>query len=162
MRQYRCSEIFKEKILHLFLSEPLKWEDGYLKSLKECEDLFVESAKGYQIPLINKTLFSAKNELVMVLKDYYADLKASPARELNSLDHIEKDINKTGSRSSQMVVGFALTSAIRLRGYGNFQFVSSYAYGPHIFNFSCINDRSTLENETMVRKTIKNTTFFKF
>lgn len=148
MRQYRCSEIFKEKILHLFLSEPLKWEDGYLKSLKECEDLFVESAKGYQIPLINKTLFSAKNELVMVLKDYYADLKASPARELNSLDHIEKDINKTGSRSSQMVVGFALTSAIRLRGYGNFQFVSSYAYGPHIFNFSCINDRSTLENET--------------
>jgi hypothetical protein len=148
MRQYRCSEIFKEKILHLFLSEPLKWEDGYTKSLKECEDLFVESAKGYQIPLINKTLFSAKNELIMVLKDYYADLKASPARELNSLDHIEKDINKAGPRSSQMVVGFALTSAIRLRGYGNFQFVSSYAYGPHIFNFSCINDRSTLENET--------------
>lgn len=148
MRQYRCSEIFKEKILNLFLQEPLKWESGYTQAIRECEELFIKSAKGYQIPLINKTLFSAKNELLMVLKDYYADLKASPARELNSLDHIEKDVNKTGSKSSQMVVGFALTSAIRLRGYGNFQFVSSYAYGPHVFNFSCINDRSTLENET--------------
>jgi hypothetical protein len=53
-----------------------------------------------------------------------------------------------GLRTKSLVVGCGLTTAVRLRGYGNFQMLSSYAFGPHVFNFSCINDRDTLENET--------------
>uniref|UniRef100_A0A6U2BZM7 Uncharacterized protein n=1 Tax=Hemiselmis andersenii TaxID=464988 RepID=A0A6U2BZM7_HEMAN len=148
MLQYKCSVIFKEKILKLFLQEPLHWDTGNNKAIKECEELFMKSGADFEIPLIKKTLYFAKNELINALRDYFIELKESPAKELNALDKIEKNINRTKSKSKQMIVGFALTTAVRLPGYGNFQMVSSYAYGPHVFNFSCINDKSTLENET--------------
>jgi hypothetical protein len=148
MLQYKCSVIFKEKILKLFLQEPLHWETGNNNAIKECEELFMKSGADFEIPLINKTLYFAKNELINALRDYSVELKESPARELNALDKIEKNINRSKSKSKQMIVGFALTTAVRLPGYGNFQLVSSYAHGPHVFNFSCINDKSTLENET--------------
>jgi hypothetical protein len=148
MLQYKCSVIFKEKILKLFLQEPLHWDAGSTEAIKECEELFMKSGADFEIPLIKKTLYFAKSELKNALKDYFIELKESPAKELNALDKIEKSVNRTKSKSKQMIVGFALTTAVRLPGYGNFQLVSSYAHGPHVFNFSCINDKSTLENET--------------
>mmetsp|Transcript_27484 Transcript_27484/g.53607 ORF Transcript_27484/g.53607 Transcript_27484/m.53607 type:complete len:593 (-) Transcript_27484:500-2278(-) len=54
MLQYECSVKFKEKILKVFLEEPLKWETGHTQAVRECEDLFLESGKDFEIPILKK------------------------------------------------------------------------------------------------------------
>ena len=40
---------------------------------------------------------------------------------------------------------------MRPRGFGNLQLVSSYSHGPHVFNFSLVNDLDVAEQEGQTR-----------
>jgi len=49
------------------------------------------------------------------------------------------------------VAGFGITAAVRPRGFGNLQLVTSYTHGPHVFNFSLVNDLDVAEQEGQSR-----------
>jgi hypothetical protein len=148
MLQFKCSEIYKEKILKLLIGGSQKWELEKEKALIDTEKIFANTAKGHNIPLLKKNILPAKIELRKVLEEFTQNIRESPAAELQNLERIDREVQTMGLRTKSLVVGCGLTTAVRLRGYGNFQMLSSYAFGPHVFNFSCINDRDTLENET--------------
>jgi len=63
------------------------------------------------------------------------------------MQRVEKKTSNSGLKQSGVVVGFGLTTAVRPSGFGNFQLVTSYSHGPHVFNFSLVNDRDVAEQE---------------
>ena len=81
-----------------------------------------------------------RDELQRAMLLFTVRFKDSPVVQLNSLDRIAKQTSPSNVKQKSMVIGFGFTTAMRLFGLGNFQFISHYSKGPHVFNFSVVND----------------------
>jgi hypothetical protein len=81
------------------------------------------------------------------LIEFSEKFKESPIVKLQSLQRLEKQTSTSGLKQSGIVIGFGLTAALRPHGFGNFQLITSYTQGPHVFNFSLVNDRDIAEQE---------------
>lgn len=148
MLQYECSDLFEKKIFKLLHKTTSEFYKGKDDAINEIEQIFKKTAKGHDIPELGKTIEKGCLELRQVLYDYTEKIKESPTAELLNLDRINKEILTKGLKTKSTIVGFGLTTAIRLLGHGNFQIISSHGFGPHIFNFSVVNDRLNTEQDT--------------
>jgi hypothetical protein len=81
------------------------------------------------------------------LREFALQFKKSPVVQLHMLDRTEKQMSPSNIKEKSLVVGFGLTAAVRPPGFGNFQFISHYSHGPHVFNFSLVNDRDAAQQE---------------
>ena len=145
--QYNCSDFYEKKILKLVHKSTPEFNRGKEDALNEAERIFERTTKGHNVPYLGKTIKQAVFELRQVLNDYTERIKQCPAAELLNINRINKEIRTKGLKHRALLLGVGLTAAVRLRGYGNFQIVTSYGVGPHLLNFQIVNDRDNVENE---------------
>lgn len=92
-----------------------------------------------------------KKELQQVLGEVTEKFKDSAVSKLISIQKTSKKTSKGKFKQSGVIVGFGVTAAVRPRGFGNLQLVTSYSQGPHVFNFSLVNDLDVAEQEGQTR-----------
>jgi hypothetical protein len=166
MLKQRVTSIFTKQILILQTQALDKYKDSLLKSISNTEkdyemekklisenidNWFNTSAQKIEVSEIGLTSEGAREELRSVMIEFSEKFKGSPAVKLQAMQKLEKQTTNTGLKQSGVVIGFGLTAAMRPRGYGNLQFVSSYSHGPHVLNFSLVNDRDVAEQEGQVK-----------
>lgn len=144
--QEKALENFKDMLLDLIMDEKRDFDEEKNKLLDEVMSWFDKKSEIIKVEKLFDSL-KAREELEKVLSDFSYKFKESPVVKLNSLDKIEKQTSNSNLKEKSMVIGFGLTTALRPKGFGNFQFVSHYSKGPHVFNFSLVNDRDFAEQE---------------
>jgi len=145
--QTQALEKFKE-MLDKVISEPKKpFDTERQKIIEYINEWFSLHAKLLLSKDVDLSYLAAKRELNNVLLDFSEKYKDSPAAKIKAMQRIEKQTSTSGLRQNGIVVGFGLTAAYRPSGFGNFQLVSSYTQGPHVFNFSLVNDKDVAEQE---------------
>lgn len=92
-----------------------------------------------------------KKELQRVLSEVAEKFKDSAVSKLISIQKTGKKTSKGKLKQSGIVTGFGITAAVRPRGFGNLQVITSYSQGPHVFNFSLVNDLDVAEQEGQTR-----------
>ena len=120
-------------------------------AILEVNDWFESKASKISIPEMRLDYNGAKKELQQVLGEVSEKFKDSAVSKLISIQKTNKKTSKGKLKQSGVVVGFGVTAAVRPRGFGNLQFVSSYSHGPHVFNFSLVNDLDVAEQEGQTR-----------
>ena len=94
---------------------------------------------------------NAKKELQQVLGEVAEKFKDSTVSKLISIQKTGQKTSKGKLKQSGIVVGFGLTAAVKPRGFGNLQIITSYSQGPHVFNFSLVNDYDIAQQEGQSR-----------
>ncbi|AFP65496.1 hypothetical protein CMESO_329 (nucleomorph) [Chroomonas mesostigmatica CCMP1168] len=145
--QYNCSDFFEKKVLKILTNNPEEYDKAKDHILLETEKIFQKTVQGHDIPKLGKLIINAVLELRQVLNQYTEKCKEFPAAELRDINRISRNIRSKGIKQRSFAAGLGITASVRLRGFGNFHIITSYGLGPHILNFSCINDRDTIEND---------------
>mmetsp|Transcript_8650 Transcript_8650/g.18618 ORF Transcript_8650/g.18618 Transcript_8650/m.18618 type:complete len:286 (+) Transcript_8650:702-1559(+) len=169
-KKLKINSIVQQRILFLFTKQLLnlqsqaleKFKDTLLKIASDSKKNF-DSEKKLAIDTVSQWFIShaealvsnnnrlsyiaAQKELDNVLIEFSEKFKESPIVKLQSLQRLEKQTSTSGLKQSGIVIGFGLTAALRPHGFGNFQLITSYTQGPHVFNFSLVNDRDIAEQE---------------
>jgi hypothetical protein len=138
--QEKSLEYYKDLLLDLIMDPKRNFDAEKNQLLEQAMALFDKKTDYIKI---GTTLAYQKgrDELKRVMVVFSSRFKDSLVVKLNSLDRIEKQTSPSNLKEKSMVIGFGITAAFRPHGYGNFQFVSHYSQGPHVFNFSLVNDR---------------------
>ncbi|AEA39073.1 hypothetical protein CPARA_3gp415 (nucleomorph) [Cryptomonas paramecium] len=163
-------KIFQQYILYLFTKQLLSLQS---QSLERFKNMFIEnsllSKKSFElqkktaiddtnewfishaIPLTlgnsDLSYTFAQKELNDVLEEFSEKLRDSPTIKMRMLKNTSKQTSTGNLKQKGMIIGFGLTAAFRPSGFGNFQFITSYTRGPHVFNFSFVNDKDVAEQE---------------
>ena len=160
--QQKISYLFTKQLLNLQSQALDKFKDNLLKIVSDSKKSFdiekkiaIESVSQWFIFNANSLLsqdiklsyIAAQKELDNVLIEFSEKYKESPIIKIQSLQRLEKQTSTSGLKQSGIVIGFGLTAALRPNGFGNFQLITSYTQGPHVFNFSLVNDRDIAEQE---------------
>jgi hypothetical protein len=120
-------------------------------AITQVNDWFESKASKISIPEMRLDFIGAKKELQQVLGEVSEKFKESAVSKLISIQKTGKKTSKGKLKQSGVVIGFGITAAVRPRGFGNLQLVSSYSHGPHVFNFSLVNDLDVAEQEGQTR-----------
>nr|UXY87957.1 GTP-binding protein [Cryptomonas curvata] len=160
--QQRISYLFTKQLLNLQSQALDKFKDNLLKiasdskknfesekkiAVESVNQWFISNANILLSQNINLSYIAAQKELNNVLIEFSEKFKESPIVKIQSLRRLEKQTSTSGLKQSGIVIGFGLTAAVRPNGFGNFQLITSYTQGPHVFNFSLVNDRDIAEQE---------------
>ena len=138
---------FKDILLKI-ASDPNKNFDSEKKiAIESISKWFIFNADSLVSRNIKLSYVAAQKELDNVLIEFSEKFKESPIVKIQSLQRLEKQTSTSGLKQSGIVIGFGLTAALRPNGFGNLQLVTSYTQGPHVFNFSLVNDRDIAEQE---------------
>ncbi|AAK39850.1 hypothetical protein (nucleomorph) [Guillardia theta] len=147
MLQTQALDKFKDVLIDIVSKSDNDFEIEKTKLIQKVKDWFVINSKDLRIPELNLNINNALIELEQVLTDFAQKFNDSPVYKLLSLNKINRSVKNSSFKQTGMIVGFGLTAAARLRGFGNFQLVSSYSHGPHVLNFSIVNDKDIAEQE---------------
>jgi hypothetical protein len=145
--QTQALDKFKDLLLSIISDTKKDFEFEKKLVMEKINSWFEEKAEKIVVPEMQLTYQGAKKELQNVLIEFAEKFKESPVVKLNSMQKVEKKTSSSGLKQSGIVIGFGLTTAVRPSGFGNFQLVTSYSHGPHVFNFSLVNDRDVAEQE---------------
>jgi len=145
--QTQALDKFKDSLLTIITDSKKDFEFEKKIVMEKINSWFQEKAEKLIVPEMKLTFQGAKKELQNVLIEFSEKFKESPVVKLNSMQKVEKKTSSTGLKQSGIVIGFGMTTAVRPSGFGNFQLVTSYSHGPHVFNFSLVNDRDVAEQE---------------
>mmetsp|Transcript_53727 Transcript_53727/g.127047 ORF Transcript_53727/g.127047 Transcript_53727/m.127047 type:complete len:540 (+) Transcript_53727:1168-2787(+) len=145
--QTQALDKFKDLLLSIISDTKKDFEFEKKLVMEKINSWFEEKAEKIIVPEMQLTYQGARKELQNVLIEFAEKFKESPVVKLNSMQKVEKKTSSSGLKQSGIVIGFGLTTAVRPSGFGNFQLVTSYSHGPHVFNFSLVNDRDVAEQE---------------
>mmetsp|Transcript_46972 Transcript_46972/g.96046 ORF Transcript_46972/g.96046 Transcript_46972/m.96046 type:complete len:539 (+) Transcript_46972:59-1675(+) len=145
--QTQALDKFKDALLTIISDSKKDFEFEKKVVMEKTNLWFEEKAGKIVVPEMQLTYQGAKKELQNVLIEFAEKFRESPVVKLNSMEKVEKKTSNSGLKQSGIVIGFGLTTAVRPSGFGNFQLVTSYSHGPHVFNFSLVNDRDVAEQE---------------
>lgn len=130
-------------------NEEFEFEKGV--AVQQVNEWFESKAAKICIPEMRLDFTGAKKELQRVLGEVTEKFKDSAVSKLISIQKTSKKTSKSKLKQSGIVAGFGITAAVRPRGFGNLQLVTSYTHGPHVFNFSLVNDLDVAEQEGQSR-----------
>jgi len=130
-------------------SKEFEFEKGI--AILQVNEWFELKASKISVPEMRLDYHGAKKELQQVLGEVTEKFKDSAVSKLISIQKTSKKTSKGKFKQSGVVVGFGVTAAVRPRGFGNLQLVTSYSQGPHVFNFSLVNDLDVAEQEGQTR-----------
>lgn len=130
-------------------NEEFEFEKGV--AVQQINEWFESKAEKICIPEMRLDFTGAKKELQRVLGEVTEKFKDSAVSKLISIQKTSKKTSKSKLKQSGIVAGFGITAAVRPRGFGNLQLVTSYTHGPHVFNFSLVNDLDVAEQEGQSR-----------
>ena len=130
-------------------SKEFEFEKGV--AILQVNEWFDSKASKICIPEMRLDFTGAKKELQQVLGEVTEKFKDSAVSKLISIQKTSKKTSKGKLKQSGIVAGFGITAAVRPRGFGNLQLVTSYTHGPHVFNFSLVNDLDVAEQEGQSR-----------
>nr|UXY87459.1 GTP-binding protein [Cryptomonas sp.] len=145
--QSQALDKFRGMLLNVISDSKTSFETIKKLSIDNINNWFVLNAKCLLSNSIKLSYYPAQKELNSVLLEFAEKFKDSPVVKLQSLQRLEKQTSVSGLKQSGIVIGFGLTAAFRPNGFGNFQLITSYTQGPHIFNFSLVNDKDVAEQE---------------
>jgi len=132
-----------------FSHKEFEFEKGV--AILQVNDWFEAKASRISITEMRLNFNGAKKELQQVLGEVAEKFKDSAVSKLISIQKTTKKTSKGKLKQSGVVAGFGITAAVRPRGFGNLQLVTSYSHGPHVFNFSLVNDLDVAEQEGQTR-----------
>ena len=145
--QSQALEKFKDTLLKIASDSKKNFDSEKKLAIDSVSQWFISHAEALVSNNIKLSYIAAQKELDNVLIEFSEKFKESPIVKLQSLQRLEKQTSTSGLKQSGIVVGFGLTAALRPHGFGNFQLITSYTQGPHVFNFSLVNDRDIAEQE---------------
>jgi hypothetical protein len=145
--QSQALEKFKDNLLKIASDLKKNFDSEKKLAIESISQWFVSHAEALVSYNSKLSYLAAQKELDNVLIEFAEKFKESPIIKLQSLQRIEKQTSTSSLKQSGIVVGFGLTAALRPHGFGNFQLITSYTQGPHVFNFSLVNDRDIAEQE---------------
>lgn len=166
MMQDRIISLFTSQLLILQtqaldkFKDYLIWQAKYSNKAFEFEkgiaiiqvnEWFESKASEISVPEMRLGFSGAKKELQQVLGEVAEKFKDSAVSKLISIQKTSKKTSKGKLKQSGIVTGFGITAAVRPRGFGNLQVITSYSQGPHVFNFSLVNDLDIAEQEGQTR-----------
>jgi hypothetical protein len=145
--QSQALEKFKDTLLKIASDSKKNFDSEKKLAIDSVNQWFISHAEALVSNNIRLSYIAAQKELDNVLIEFSEKFKESPIVKLQSLQRLEKQTSTSGLKQSGIVIGFGLTAALRPHGFGNFQLITSYTQGPHVFNFSLVNDRDIAEQE---------------
>jgi hypothetical protein len=145
--QSQALEKFKDSLLKIASDSKKNFDSEKKLAIDSVNQWFILHAEALVSNNIRLSYIAAQKELDNVLIEFSEKFKESPIVKLQSLQRLEKQTSTSGLKQSGIVIGFGLTAALRPHGFGNFQLITSYTQGPHVFNFSLVNDRDIAEQE---------------
>ena len=162
----RVKSLFTSQLLILQTSALNKFKDYLIWQAKHSDkafefekgvailqvtDWFESKTSEISLPQWEVFISVAKKELQRVLSEVAEKFKDSAVSKLISIQKTGKKTSKGKLKQSGIVTGFGITAAVRPRGFGNLQVITSYSQGPHVFNFSLVNDLDVAEQEGQTR-----------
>jgi len=120
-------------------------------AILQVNDWFESKASRITITEMRLDFNGAKKELQQVLVEVAEKFKDSAVSRLISIQKTGKKTSKGKLKQSGVIAGFGITAAVRPRGFGNLQIITSYSHGPHVVNFSLVNDVDIAEQEGQTR-----------
>nr|UXY86992.1 GTP-binding protein [Cryptomonas paramecium] len=145
--QSQSLERFKNIFMENSLLSKKSFELQKKIAIDDTDEWFVSHAVSLTMGNSNLSYTFAQKELNDVLDEFSEKLRDSPTIKMRMLRNTNKQTSTGNLRQKGMIVGFGLTAAFRPSGFGNFQFITSYTRGPHVFNFSFVNDKDVAEQE---------------
>jgi len=149
--QTQALDKFKDILVWQAKNSSKEFEFDKGVAMLEVNEWFENKASKITVPEMRLDSTGAKKELQQVLSEVTEKFKESAVAKLISIEKTSKKTSKGKLKQGGIVVGFGLTAAVRPRGFGNFQLVTSYSQGPHVFNFSLVNDMDVAEQEGQTR-----------
>jgi len=149
--QTQALDKFKDILVWQAKNSSKEFEFDKGLAMLEVNEWFQNKASKIAVPEMRLDSTGAKKELQQVLSEVTEKFKESAVAKLISIEKTSKKTSKGKLKQGGIVVGFGLTAAVRPRGFGNFQLVTSYSQGPHVFNFSLVNDMDVAEQEGQTR-----------
>jgi hypothetical protein len=142
----KCLAFYEDKLLDLMLD--LKGDFQAEKNLLHQRAMlfFQKNIKHLDIPPWTESR-NGTARMEKILVDFAVQFKESPVVQLHMHDRLKKQMRPSNLKEKSLVIGFGLTAALRPPGFGNFQFISHYSHGPHVFNLSLVNDRDAALQE---------------
>jgi len=132
-----------------FSHKGFEFEKGV--AILQVNDWFEAKASRISNTELRLDINGARKELQQELGIFAEMFKDSAVSKLISIQKTAKKTSKGKLKQSGVVAGFGITAAVRPRGFGNLQLVTSYSHGPHVFNFSLVNDLDVAEQEGQIR-----------
>ena len=149
--QTQALDKFKDILVWQAKNSSKEFEFDKSVAMLEVNEWFEKKATKIAIPEMKLDSTGAKRELRQVLGEVTEKFKESAIAKLISVEKTNKKTSKGKLKQSGIVIGFGITAAVRPRGFGNLQLVTSYSHGPHVFNFSLVNDMDVAEQEGQTR-----------
>lgn len=149
--QTQALDKFKDILVWQVKNSSKEFEFDKSVAMLEVNEWFENKASKIEIPEMRLDSIGAKRELQQVLGEVTEKFKESAVAKLISVEKTSKKTSKGKLKQGGIVIGFGITAAVRPRGFGNLQLVTSYSQGPHVFNFSLVNDMDVAEQEGQTR-----------
>jgi hypothetical protein len=149
--QTQALDKFKDILVWQAKNSSKDFEFDKSVAMLEVNEWFENKATKIVIPEMRLDSTGAKRELQQVLGEVTEKFKESAVAKLISVEKTSKKTSKGKLKQGGIVIGFGITTAVRPRGFGNLQLVTSYSQGPHVFNFSLVNDMDVAEQEGQTR-----------
>jgi hypothetical protein len=115
--------------------------------VRRMDEFFNRKAEELLVPSMRLSYRSSRTDLQNTLLEAANKYRDSPTAQLQAMTRMEKRAMAPPSKQRGVVIGFGLNTALRPRGYGNFQLIASTSRGPHTFNASICNDADLAEQE---------------
>ena len=142
----KCLAFFEDFLLDLIMDPKKNFEAEKRILIQKAMIFFQKNSKTLESPPWKETRKNSPG-MEKILVDFALEFKESPVVQLHMLDRMKKQMSPSNIKEKSLVIGFGLTVAVRPPGFGNFQFISHYSHGPHVFNLSLVNDRDAALQE---------------
>jgi len=149
--QTQALDKFKDTLIRQAKHSNKEFEFEKGVAILQVNDWFDSKASKISVPEMHLDFINAKKELQQVLGEVAEKFKDSTVSKLISIQKTGQKTSKGKLKQSGIVVGFGLTAAVKPRGFGNLQIITSYSQGPHVFNFSLVNDYDIAQQEGQSR-----------
>ncbi|KAK4530248.1 hypothetical protein CCYA_CCYA03G1105 [Cyanidiococcus yangmingshanensis] len=115
--------------------------------VRRMDEFFNRKAEELLVPSMRLSYRTSRTDLQNTLLEAANKYRDSPTAQLQAMTRMEKRAMAPPPKQRGVVIGFGLNTALRPRGYGNFQLIASTSRGPHTFNASICNDADLAEQE---------------
>jgi hypothetical protein len=115
--------------------------------VRRMDEFFNRKAEELLVPSMRLSYRTSRTDLQNSLLEAANKYRDSPTAQLQAMTRMEKRAMAPPPKQRGVVIGFGLNTALRPRGYGNFQLIASTSRGPHTFNASVCNDADLAEQE---------------
>ncbi|KAK4535088.1 hypothetical protein CDCA_CDCA03G1113 [Cyanidium caldarium] len=139
---------FRDQMLSLIADRSgmvSEFESQFL--VRRVDEFFFKRAEELLVPSMRLTYRASRTDLQNTLLEAASRYRDSPTSQLQAMTRMEKRAMAPMPKQRGVVVGFGLNTALRPRGYGNFQLIASTSRGPHTFNATMCNDADLAEQE---------------